>query len=102
VSLEITGGGRDIVFAEDLDKVRPRSLEVRLGDIMPGRLEVCKGGGGGAGEGGGLERSEVVSTGGEEDQSYQLRQGKLATFIELTEPGRGFWKFRISWSYRTS
>ena len=82
MSLEITGGSRDILFAEDLDKVRPRSLEIGLGDIVPGRLEVCKGGCGRAGEGSGLEGSEVVSAGREEDQSYQLRQSKLATLIE--------------------
>ncbi len=69
MGLKVTGGGRDVFFAEDPDKVGPGGLEIGLGDIVLWGVEVCEGSCGGGREGGGFEGSEVVCARGEEDES---------------------------------
>ena len=72
MGVKVTGGGRDVFFAEDLDKVGPGGLEIGLRDIVLGGVEICEGGCGGGRESGRFEGSEVVCARGEEDESCAL------------------------------
>lgn len=70
--VEIGALGRDVVFAHDVDEVRPRRLQVCGRGVVFGRVRRGERGGGGGGGSVGAEGAEVVACQGREEDDCML------------------------------